>query len=159
MTADQRVACMISRNALPGVKAMGLFEVLDNAAVFLLIAGTYTLLTLGFLRGVWGWSLFILVWALAIAGVFLATVSKLRYPATTASLCLGMGWLFLIALRPIAVRMPRTGVLLIVAGGIAYTGGLVFWAARRLPYSHLVWHLFVLLGTTCHFIAIFLYAS
>ena len=110
-------------HALPDGKGKRFFEVLDNAAVFLLIAGTHTPLTLGFLRGAWGWSLFVLVWAMAGAGVLLTTVGKLRYPAASVCLCLGMGWLCLIALRPIAVQMPGTGVLLIVAGGIAYTGG------------------------------------
>ena len=146
-------------HALPGGKAKRVFEVLDNAAVFLLIAGTYTPLTLGFLRGEWGWYLFLIVWAMAVAGVILTTVGNLRYPGASVCLCLGMGWLFLIALHPVSERMPRTGVLLIVAGGIAYTAGLAFWAAHRLRYSHLVWHLFVLLGTACHFITILLYVA
>jgi hemolysin III len=146
-------------HAIPGGREKRFFEVLDNCAVFLLIGGTYTPLTLGFLRGTWGWSLFALVWAMAGAGVCLATVCKLRYPVASVFLCLAMGWLSLFALREIAVRMPRTGVLLIVAGGVAYTTGVAFWAAHRMRYSHLVWHLFVLMGTTCHFIVIYLYAT
>ena len=146
-------------HALPDGRAKRAFEVLDNAAVFLLIAGTYTPLTLGSLRGAWGLSLFVLVWTLAAAGVILTTVGDLRFPVISASLCLGMGWLFLIALRLIARIMPLPGLLLILAGGLAYTAGLAFWAARRLRYHHLVWHLFVLLGTGCHFLAILWYAT
>jgi hemolysin III len=146
-------------HALPDGRAKRVFEVLDNAAVFLLIAGTYTPLTLGLLRGGWGLSLFTLVWTLAAVGVVLTAVGDLRYPAISAALCLGMGWLFLIALRPIVRITPLPGLLLILAGGLAYTAGLAFWAARRLRYHHLVWHLFVLLGTFCHFLAIFWYAT
>ena len=146
-------------HALPDGRAKRVFEVLDNAAVFLLIAGTYTPLTLGLLRGVWGLSLFAVVWTLAAAGVVLTAVGDLRYPVISASLCLGMGWLCLIALRPLARTMPLPGLLLILAGGLAYTAGLAFWAARRLRYHHLVWHLFVLLGTGCHFLAILWYAT
>jgi hemolysin III len=145
-------------HALPDGRAKRVFEVLDNAAVFLLIAGTYTPLTLGLLRGVWGLSLFAVVWTLAAAGVVLTAVGDLRYPVISTSLCLGMGWLCLIALRPLARTMPLPGLLLTLAGGLAYTAGLAFWAARRLRYHHLVWHLFVLLGTGCHFLAILWYA-
>jgi hemolysin III len=146
-------------HALPDGRTKRAFEVPDNAAVFLLIAGTYTPLTLGVLRGPWGLSLFALVWTLAVVGVLLTAVGDLRYPVTSASLCLGMGWLFLVALRPIARTMPLPGLLLILAGGLAYTAGLAFGAARQLSYHHLVWHLFVLLGTGCHFLAILWYAT
>ena len=116
-------------HALPDGRANRIFEVLDNAAVFLLIAGTYTPLTLGLLRGVWGLSLFGVVWTLAAAGVVLIVVGDLRYPVISASLCLGMGWLCLIALRPLARTMPVPGLLLVLAGGLAYTAGLAFWAS------------------------------
>jgi hemolysin III len=146
-------------HALPDGRAKRGFEVLDNAAVFLLIAGTYTPFTLGLLRGVWGISLFGVVWTLAAAGVVLTVVGDLRYPALSAALCLGMGWLCLVAFRPLAQTIPRPGLLLVLAGGLAYTAGLAFWAARRLRYHHLIWHLFVLVGTGCHFLAILWYAS
>jgi hemolysin III len=146
-------------HALPDGRGKRVFEVLDNAAVFLLIAGTYTPLTLGLLRGEWGLFLFTLVWTLAAVGVVLTAAGDLRYPAISAALCLAMGWLFLIALGPIVRIMPLPGLLLILAGGLAYTAGLAFWAARRLRYHHLVWHLFVLLGTCCHFLAILWYAT
>ena len=99
------------------------------------------------------------VWTLAAAGVVLTAVGDLRYPVISASLCLGMGWLFLIAFRPLARTMSLPGLMLILAGGFAYTAGLAFWAARRLRYHHLVWHVFVLLGTGCHFLAILWYAT
>ena len=146
-------------HALPNGRPKRFFELLDNSAVFLLIAGTYTPLTLGLMRGVWGSSLFATVWILAAAGVVLTVAGDLRYPGLSASLCLAMGWLCLIALRPLAQSIPRPGLLLVLAGGIAYTAGIGFWAARRLRYHHLVWHVFVLLGTACHFLAILWYAT
>jgi hemolysin III len=128
--------------------------VLDNAAIFLLIAGTYTPFTLDILRGVWGWALFGVVWSLAVAGVVLTAVGGVRHRGLSACIYLGMGWLVLIAIRPLSLRMPTAGVGLLVAGGLAYTTGLAFYAARRLRYGHLVWHLFALLGTSCHFLAV-----
>ena len=146
-------------HALPDGRAKRVFEVLDNAAVFLLIAGTYTPLTLGLLRGVWGGALLGVVWMLAAAGIALIVVGDLRYPVISACLCLCMVWLCLVAVHPLARSMPLPGVLLVLAGGLAYTAGLAFWAARGLRYHHLVWHLFVLLGTGCHFLAILWYAT
>ena len=141
-------------HALPDGRAKRLFEVLDNAAIFLLIAGTYTPFTLDILRGGWGWALFGIVWALAVAGVVLTAVGGVRHRALSACVYLGMGWLVLVAIRPLSLRMPASGVRLLVAGGLAYTAGLGFYAARRLRYGHLVWHLLALTGTACHFLAI-----
>lgn len=141
-------------HALPRGRSKRAFVVLDNAAVFLLIAGTYTPLSLGPLWGPWGISLFGVIWALAGVGVGLAVLGDQRYWVVSAWLCLGMGWLCLVALGPIARSVPLPGVLLLVAGGLAYTLGLAFWAARGVRYHHLVWHVLVLIGTTCHFLAI-----
>jgi len=146
-------------HALPGNRAKRVFQVLDHAAIFLMIAGTYTPFTLGVLRGVWGWTLFGLVWGLAFAGVVLTAAGGVRYPKLTTSLYLGMGWLILVAVKPLWLRMPPEGLFWLLAGGIAYTVGVVFYAAKRLRYGHFVWHLFVIAGTACHFNAVLRFAG
>jgi hemolysin III len=135
------------------------FQVIDHGAIFLLIAGTYTPFTLGVLRGAWGWTLFGIVWGLAAVGIILKTVGRLRHPILSTLLYLGMGWLILIAIRPLWLRMPVSGLLWLLLGGIAYTAGVAFLAAKGVRYSHFVWHLFVLAGTTCHFFAVLWYAG
>ena len=146
-------------HALPGNRAKRVFQVLDHAAIFLMIAGTYTPFTLGVLRGAWGWTLFGLVWGLALAGVVLTVAGGVRYPKLTTSLYLGMGWLILVAVKPLWLRMPPEGLFWLLAGGIAYTVGVVFYAAKRLRYGHFVWHLFVIAGTACHFNAVLRFAG
>jgi hemolysin III len=146
-------------HALPGNRAKRVFQVLDHAAIFLMIAGTYTPFTLGMLRGTWGWTLFGLVWGLALAGVVLTVVGGVRYPKLTTGLYLAMGWLILIAVKPLWLRMPSEGLFWLLAGGIAYTAGVAFYAAKRVRYSHFIWHLFVIAGTACHFIAVLRYAA
>jgi hemolysin III len=146
-------------HALPRNQAKRVFRVLDHTAIFLLIAGTYTPFTLGVLRGAWGWTLFGLVWGLAIAGIVLKIAGGIRYPVLSTSVYLGMGWLFLIAVKPMWHRVPMWGLFWLLAGGLAYTGGVAFFAAHRVRYSHFVWHLFVIAGTVCHFIAVLRYAA
>ena len=146
-------------HALPGNKAKRVFQVIDHSAIFLLIAGTYTPFTLGVLRGFWGWILFGIVWALAVLGVTLKSVSGIRYPRFSTTLYIGMGWLALIAIRPLWLQLPVAGWLWLIAGGLAYTAGVAFFAAERLRYGHFVWHMFVLMGTVCHFCAVLWYAT
>ncbi len=146
-------------HALPGDRAKRVFRVLDHAAIFFLIAGTYTPFTLGVLRGGWGWTLFGLVWGLAVVGVVLKVVGGVRYPVLSTSIYLAMGWLVLIAVKPLWDRVPMWGLFWLLAGGLAYTVGVAFFAARRLRYGHFVWHLFVVAGTVCHFIAVLWYAA
>ena len=146
-------------HALPPNRAKRVFQVLDHAAIFLMIAGTYTPFTLGVLRGAWGWTLFGIVWGLALAGVVLTAAGGVRYPKLTTSLYLAMGWLILIAVKPLWQRMPSEGLFWLAAGGIAYTVGVVFYAANRVRYCHFVWHLFVLAGTACHFVAVLRFAG
>ena len=146
-------------HALPWNRAKRVFQVLDHAAIFLMIAGTYTPFTLGVLRGAWGWTLFGLVWGLALAGVVLTAAGGVRYPKLTTSLYLAMGWLILVAVKPLWLRMPPEGLFWLLAGGIAYTVGVVFYAAKRLRYGHFVWHLFVIAGTACHFNAVLRFAG
>lgn len=146
-------------HALPRNRAKRVFRVLDHAAIFLMIAGTYTPFTLGVLHGTWGWTLFGLAWGLALAGVVLTVAGGVRYPKLTTGLYLAMGWLILIAVRPLWLRMPSEGLFWLFAGGIAYTVGVVFYAANRVRYSHFVWHLFVIAGTACHFITVLRFAA
>ena len=146
-------------HALPRNKAKRILRVLDHGAIFLLIAGTYTPFTLGVLRGAWGWTLLGLVWSLAVLGILLKAVGGLRHPVLSTGLYLGMGWLILIAVRPLWLRVPLPGLLWLAAGGLAYTAGVAFFAAEPVRFSHFVWHLFVLAGTACHFLAVLWYAT
>jgi hemolysin III len=143
---------------LPENRAKHVFRVLDHEAIFLLIAGTYTPFTLGALRGAWGWTLFGLAWGMAILGLVLKAAGLMTHPRLSTGLYLAMGWMMIIAIRPLWMKVPLPGILWLLAGGIAYTGGVAFYAAERLRYSHFIWHLFVVLGTTCHFFAVLWYA-
>jgi hemolysin III len=145
-------------HALPRNNAKRVFRIIDHSAIFLLIAGTYTPFTLGALRGAWGWTLFGVVWGLAVLGVTLKAVGGMRYPRVSTSLYIGMGWLALIAIRPLWLHVPVAGWLWLIAGGLAYTGGIAFYAAERVRYGHFVWHVFVVIGTTCHFFAVLWHA-
>ncbi|HAN56438.1 MAG TPA: hemolysin D [Betaproteobacteria bacterium] len=147
-------------HALPMSKAKSVFRVVEHSAIFLLIAGTYTPFTLGVLRGVWGWTLFGLVWGLAVTGVALKAFDRMSHPIVSTGLYLLMGWLILIAVNPLSDRVPASGLLWLVAGGVAYTAGVAFFAAdSRLRYGHFIWHLFVMAGTTCHYFAVLWYAA
>lgn len=146
-------------HALPRNKTKQIFQILDHGAIYLLIAGTYTPFTLGVLRGAWGWTLFGLVWGLAVAGVLLKAIGGVRYPTLSTCLYLAMGWLVLIAVKPLWLLVPSWGLFWLLAGGIAYTLGVVFFVMdERLRYSHFIWHLFVIAGTACHFVAVLWYA-
>jgi len=129
----------------------------DHAAIFLLIAGTYTPFVLVTLRGPWGWSLFGVVWGLAILGVVLKFWFAGRFRLVSTLIYLVMGWLVLIALKPLLAALPPGGMKLLVAGGLCYTGGAVFYLWKRLPYHHAIWHLFVLGGSACHWAAVFFF--
>ncbi len=143
-------------HAWPRGTAKSVFQVIDHSAIFLLIAGTYTPFTLGPLRGAWGWSILALVWTLAIFGVILKSVSGTqRWRGLSLTLYLGMGSLVLVAFRPMILHVPVQGLLWLVAGGVAYTTGVFFFVSKRNRYTHFIWHLFVLLGTVCHFLAVF----
>ncbi len=146
-------------HALPRNRVKQVFQVLDHAAIFLMIAGTYTPFTLGVLRGTWGWTLFVLVWGLALAGLVLTAVGGARYPKLRMGLYLAMGWLILVAVKPLWLRMPPWGLFWLFAGGFAYTVGVAFYAVKRVSYNHFVWHLFVIAGTACHFIAVLRFAA
>ena len=146
-------------HALPAGTAKRCFNRLDHAAIYVLIAGSYTPFTLGVLRGPWGWSLFGVVWAAAALGISIKLLNRLRHPWLSTGLYVAMGWVALVAIGPMLERMPFAGLAWLVAGGLCYTlGALVFMLDNRLRYAHAVWHLFVLGGSVCHFFAAFGYA-
>lgn len=146
-------------HATPASRLKDRLRRLDHSAIYLLIAGTYTPFTLGVLAGAWGWTLFGLVWGAAAIGVCAKLGVGIRHPRLSTILYLVMGWSALIVIRPLLQSLPAAGIGWLVAGGLSYTGGVVFYVARRLPYNHLVWHLFVMAGSTCHFFAVLGYAA
>lgn len=144
-------------HSLTHVRAKQFFRKVDHCAIFLLIAGSYTPFALGVLRGPWGWTLLTIVWVLAVAGIAMKVVAGHRHWWFSIVLYLVMGWLAVVAVKPILTLVPLPGILLILAGGIAYSGGLAFFAAHRLRYNHFIWHLFVMAGTFCHYLAVLWY--
>jgi hemolysin III len=136
--------------------AKAVLRAFDHSAIFLLIAGTYTPFALVNLAGAWGWSLFGVIWGLAALGI--AFQARLRrWPVVRVGLYVGMGWAVVVALKPLFAAVAPGGLMLLLVGGLAYTLGLGFYAWRRLPYHHAIWHVFVLTGSISHFFAIFLY--
>lgn len=147
-------------HALPAGRAKRVFLKLDHGAIYIFIAGSYTPFALGALGGPWGWTLFGLVWSFAVLGVTLKAFDRLSHPWLSTGLYLLMGWLVLIAVVPLVERVPLPGIALLVAGGLAYTAGVLFFMLdSRLRYAHAVWHGFVVAGTGCHFFAVLRYAA
>ena len=139
-------------------RAKRIFHVFDHTTIYLLIAGTYTPFTLVTLRGAWGWSLFAAVWTLAAIGVAKDIFLHGRMRAISLSLYVIMGWLVAIAIIPLKRALPMSGVLWIAAGGLVYTIGIIFYGlSNRVVHAHGVWHLFVIGGSVCHYIAIVRY--
>jgi len=134
------------------------FRIMDHCAIYFLIAGTYTPFTLLNMRGAWGWTLFGVIWGLAAIGIADKAFHVDRFPVLTPLIYIAMGWLGVIAIRPSLELIPPGGVALLVAGGVTYTVGVIFYALERLPYNHAVWHLFVLGASACHFFAVLFYA-
>ena len=130
---------------------------LDHSAIFLLIAGTYTPFMLINLRGPWGWSLLAIIWTLAITGIALRLFLRGRLHGLVVGLYVAMGWAVVIAIEPMLEHVPVGGLVLLVAGGLAYTGGVGFYKWRRLPYNHAIWHGFVLVGAALHYFAVLFY--
>jgi len=138
-------------------RAKALLQRLDHSAIYLLIAGTYTPFVLVNLRGAWGWSLFGVIWALAVVGIVLRTTPLSRLRAVAIALYVTMGWAVVVAAGPLLRAVAPGGLVLLLLGGLAYTGGLAFYGWRRLPYGHAVWHGFVLVGSILHFFAVLFY--
>ena len=147
-------------HALPHSRAKRVLAKVDHCAIYLFIAGSYTPFALGVLNGAWGWSLFGVIWALAAFGLLMKVFDRLSHPLLSTGLYLAMGWLVLIAAVPLLERVSVNGVLWLVAGGLAYTGGVVFFLAdSRLRFGHFIWHLFVMTGTACHYFAVLWYSA
>jgi len=138
-------------------RAKRVFLVLDHVAIFLLIAGTYTPFALGVLRGALGWTLLAMIWSVALLGIITQLVPRLRHSKLSLTLYLSMGWMILLVIRPLCQHLPLEGLLWVVAGGLFYTLGVIFYVAPS-RYCHFVWHLFTIAGTTCHYFAILWYA-
>ncbi len=143
-------------HAVPNPRAKPILRVLDHSAIFLLIAGTYTPFALISLRGPWGWSLFAIVWTLAIIGIALE-LRHVRNRMVAALLYLGMGWVGIVAIKPMLANIEPGGLWLLFAGGLCYTLGVPFYLWKRLPYNHALWHLFVLAGSVLQFFSVLLY--
>ena len=139
-------------------KAKRIFQILDHIVIFLMIAGTYTPFTLSVLKGSLGWTLFGIVWGLAFAGIIFQCFGGVKKKKLTTILYLAMGWLIILAVKPLLINMPFWGLFWLFLGGFAYTAGVGFYAAKRVRYAHFVWHLFVIMGSLCHSIAILRYA-
>ncbi len=136
----------------PVVKAR--LKVLDHAAIYLLIAGTYTPFMIDELRGSWGWSLFGVIWGLAVVGVALKLVFIGRFKLLSTLVYVGMGWLVLVAVVPMVRTLEPVTLVWLVAGGVAYTAGTPFYHNRRVRYAHAIWHVFVIVGSVCHAVAV-----
>lgn len=143
-------------HACPNRRVKGVLQVLDHCSIFLLIAGTYTPYTLITLRGALGWSLFAVVWGAAIVGMVLNAIDVQKYSRISMVCYVAMGWVVVLAIRPLMASLAWNGLVLLALGGVFYTVGIVFYVIRR-SYMHSIWHLFVLAGSVCHYLSILLY--
>ena len=144
-------------HSIPHPRAKAVMRTLDHSAIFILIAGTYTPFLLVNLRGPWGWSLFGIIWGLALIGIALRVARGRRSTLLSVGLYVGMGWAVVVAIEPMLDGVAPGGLLLLLLGGLAYTLGVVFYVWKRLPYHHAIWHGFVLAGSILHFFAILFY--
>ncbi len=144
-------------HSIPLEKTKRILRTLDHSAIFLLIAGTYTPFMLVNLRGPWGWAIFGAVWGIALTGIILKTTifGKIRFVST--ALYLLMGWIVIVAIKPLLAVMEQGGLQLLLCGGLAYTAGVIFYLWKKLPFNHAIWHLFVIAGSCCHFFAVLFY--
>ena len=144
-------------HSFPQPRVKRIFKIIDHSSIFLLIAGTYTPFMLTSLRGIWGWSLFGVVWGLAITGIVFKSIFISRFKKVSILVYILMGWLCILVVRQMIEHIPYLGLLWLLAGGLCYTLGVIFYAWKSLPYHHAVWHLFVLGGSICHYFSILFY--
>ena len=144
-------------HSLPRGKAKDVFEILDHSSIFLLIAGTYTPFALVTLKGAKGWTIFGIIWGLALAGMVMKVFLVKKFVILSTLMYISMGWMAIFILKDIMMAVPMNGVILLVLGGVAYTVGAFFYVWRKIPYHHAIWHLFVMGGSIFHFFAILLY--
>ena len=144
-------------HSITNKKVKALFRIFDHSSIFLLIAGTYTPFTLTVLRGKIGWTIFITVWVMAVAGIIMKFFFVGRFKVLSTILYIIMGWMIIFAIKPLVAALPYYGVLLLFIGGILYTVGAGLYLIDKIPYNHAVWHLFVMGGSACHFFCILFY--
>jgi hemolysin III len=140
-------------------QAKQVFKKFDHASIYLLIAGTYTPFLVIGIQGTWGWALLVIIWSLALIGISFKTFFIHRFKMVSVLTYILMGWLCIVALNEMLANIPAGGLIWLAAGGIFYTVGVIFYASKRIPYTHAVWHLFVLAGSICHFFAVLLYLA
>jgi hemolysin III len=146
-------------HAFPVSRTKRLFQIFDHSAIYLLIAGTYTPFTLGVLKGPWGWTMFGLMWSFALFGVVTKSIIGARKTKLSTLLYVAMGWMGLLAIKPLWNNMEKWGLIWLLVGGLLYTAGVLFYLAKNWKYTHFIWHLFVLGGTACHVVAVMKYAN
>ena len=144
-------------HSFPRSRLKHILRIADHSAIYLLIAGSYTPFALIILKGAWGWTLFSAIWALALTGIAFKIFFVKRFRVVSTITYLAMGWLALIAVRPIINNFPFKGIVWLIAGGLFYTLGVIFHLSKKLPFHHAIWHLFVLGGSICHYFAILFY--
>ena len=144
-------------HSLPWPRTKAVMKVIDHSAIYLLIAGTYTPFLLVSLRGPWGWTLFGVIWGLALVGVVFKIFFAGRFKVFSTLVYIGMGWMVIVAIRPLCQTLPLGGLLWMVAGGVLYTIGTIFYLGHRIPFNHAIWHSFVLAGSLCHFFSVMLF--
>lgn len=145
-------------HALPQPSLKRIMRILDHSAIYVLIAGTYTPFLLGIMRSTWGWVLFGVLWGAAVAGIVFKLFCIGRFDKISTLFYVAMGWAIVVAIKPAVELVPVGGMVLMLIGGLAYMGGVIFYLWDRLPYNHAIWHLFVLAGSATHFAAIFAFA-
>lgn len=140
-------------------KAKQVLRVFDHISIFLLIAGSYTPITLVSMKGTWGWTLFGIVWALAVAGIILNVISVEKMKHISLTLYILMGWLLIVAIKPMLLMIPRGLLIMLFTGGLMYTFGVIFYVSKRIPFHHGIWHLFVLAGSIIHYMGFAIYLA
>ncbi|BDR80164.1 hemolysin D [Clostridium tetani] len=149
--------CSTLYHSFTNEKVKKIFRKFDHSSIFLLIAGTYTPFTLTILRGKLGWSILGIIWTITIVGIVLKIVCFEKMEKVSTFLYIAMGWVIVVALKSIISSLPVKGIVLLIAGGLIYTVGCIFYAKDKIPYNHAIWHVFVLGGSVCHFFSILLY--
>ncbi len=144
-------------HSMPWPRTKAVLKIIDHSAIYFLIAGTYTPFLLVPLRGPWGWSLFGVIWGLALVGVGFKIFFAGRFKILSTLIYVGLGWMVVVAIRPLYLTLPLGGLVWLVAGGVFYTAGTVFYLGHRIPFNHAIWHAFVLAGSLCHFWSVMWY--
>jgi hemolysin III len=144
-------------HGIPYPRVKRILKIFDHCCIYLLIAGTYTPFLLVTLRGALGWTLFGVIWFLALLGVLFKLFFIHRFKIVSTIAYVLMGWIIILAIKPLMAALPAGGLIFLVAGGLAYSLGVIFYAWKKLPFNHAIWHLFVLAGSICHFFAVLLY--